>query len=302
MKGIVIAGPTGVGKTDLSLKLAKMIDADIISCDSAQVYKGMDIGTAKIKSEEMQGIKHYMLDVLEPTKKYSVGEYQREVDKILSEKEKENKPVILTGGTGLYINSVVNGLSELPESNEELRDKLMKLSEDELYNKLIELDPESAESIHKNNKKRVERAVEVCLMTGEKFSVLSKKNVKNNNYDFLKVCLTRDREILYKRIDMRVDIMMKDGLLYEVKNLYNKYGGDILRKINIIGYTQLIDYIEGKISLEEAVNLIKRDSRRYAKRQMTWFNNDEGYLWFDLEKQTENEILKDIMEYYLTHV
>lgn len=302
MKGIVIAGPTGVGKTDLSLKLAKMIDADIISCDSAQVYKGMDIGTAKIKSEEMQGIKHYMLDVLEPTKKYSVGEYQREVDKILSEKEKENKPVILTGGTGLYINSVVNGLSELPESNEEFRDKLMKLSEDELYNKLIELDPESAESIHKNNKKRVERAVEVCLMTGEKFSVLSKKNVKNNNYDFLKVCLTRDREILYKRIDMRVDIMMKDGLLYEVKNLYNKYGGDILRKINIIGYTQLIDYIEGKISLEEAVNLIKRDSRRYAKRQMTWFNNDEGYLWFDLEKQTENEILKDIMEYYLTHV
>lgn len=302
MKGIVIAGPTGVGKTDLSLKLAKMIDADIISCDSAQVYKGMDIGTAKIKSEEMQGIKHYMLDVLEPTKKYSVGEYQREVDKILSEKEKENKPVILTGGTGLYINSVVNGLSELPESNEEFRDKLMKLSEDELYNKLIELDPESAESIHKNNKKRVERAVEVCLMTGEKFSVLSKKNVKNNNYDFLKVCLTRDREIIYKRIDMRVDIMMKDGLLYEVKNLYNKYGGDILRKINIIGYTQLIDYIEGKISLEEAVNLIKRDSRRYAKRQMTWFNNDEGYLWFDLEKQTENEILKDIMEYYLTHV
>lgn len=302
MKGIVIAGPTGVGKTDLSLKLAKMIDADIISCDSAQVYKGMDIGTAKIKFEEMQGIKHYMLDVLEPTKKYSVGEYQREVDKILSEKEKENKPVILTGGTGLYINSIVNGLSELPESNEELRDKLMKLSEDELYNKLIELDSESAKSIHKNNKKRVERAVEVCLMTGEKFSVLSKKNVKNNNYDFLKVCLTRDREILYKRIDMRVDIMMKDGLLDEVKNLYNKYGGDILRKINIIGYTQLIDYIEGKISLDEAVNLIKRDSRRYAKRQMTWFNNDEGYLWFDLEKQTENEILKDIMEYYLTHV
>ena len=302
MKGIVIAGPTGVGKTDLSLKLAKMLDADIISCDSAQVYEGMDIGTAKIKKEEMQGIKHYMLDVLEPTKKYSVGEYQREVDKILSEKEKENKTVILTGGTGLYINSVVNGLSELPESNEELRDKLMKLSEDELYNKLIELDPESTESIHKNNKKRVERAVEVCLMTGEKFSVLSKKNVKNNNYDFLKVCLTRDREILYKRIDMRVDIMMKDGLLDEVKNLYNKYGGEILRKINIIGYTQLIDYIEGKISLEEAVNLIKRDSRRYAKRQMTWFNNDEGYLWFDLEKQTENEILKDIMEYYLTHV
>lgn len=302
MKGIVLAGPTGVGKTELSLKLAKLLDADIISSDSAQVYKEMNIGTAKIREDEMQGIKHYMLDVLYPTQKYSVGEYQREVDKILAEKEKEGKAVILTGGTGLYINAVVNGLSSLPESNPKLRDELMELSVDELYNKLLELDPEAAESIHKNNKKRVERAVEVCLMTGEKFSVLSKKNVKNNNYDFLKICLTRDREILYKRIDMRVDIMMEQGLLQEVENLYKKYGGEVLRKINIIGYTQIIDYIEGNISLETAVELIKRDSRHYAKRQMTWFNNDKGYLWFDLENQSENEILKTIMEHYLTGV
>ena len=275
MRGIVLAGPTGVGKTDLSLKLAKILGADIISCDSAQVYEEMNIGTAKIREDEMEGIKHYMLDVLPPTHKYSVGEYQRAVDKILAEKEKENKPVILTGGTGLYINSVVNGLSSLPESDPKLRDELMALSVDELYEKLLELDPEAAEKIHKNNKKRVERAVEVCLITGKKFSVLSKENVKNNNYDFLKVCLTRDREILYK-----------------------KYGVEILRKINIIGYTQLIDYIEGKISLETAVEFIKRDSRHYAKRQMTWFNNDSGYLWFDLEKQSENEILKTIIEQY----
>lgn len=298
MKGIVLAGPTGVGKTDLSLKLAKILDADIISCDSAQVYKEMNIGTAKIKESEMNGIKHYMLDVLEPREKYSVGEYQRAVDKILAQKEKEGRVVILTGGTGLYINSVVNGFSSLPESNPKLRDELMALSVDELYEKLLELDPEAAEKIHKNNKKRVERAVEVCLMTGKKFSVLSKENVKNNNYDFLKVCLTRDREILYKRIDKRVDIMMNEGLLDEVTALYKKYGGEILRKINIIGYTQLIDYIEGKISLETAVEFIKRDSRHYAKRQMTWFNNDSGYLWFDLEKQSENEILKTIIEQY----
>ena len=135
-------------------------------------------------------------------------------------------------------------------------------------------------------------------MTGEKFSVLSKKNIKNNNYDFLKVCLTRDREILYKRIDKRVDIMMEQGLLNEVENLYKKYGGEILRKINIIGYTQIIDYLEGNISLGTAVNLIKRDSRRYAKRQMTWFNNDDGYMWFDLGNQSENEILKSITEHY----
>ena len=298
MKGIVLAGPTGVGKTDLSLKLAKILDADIISCDSAQVYKEMNIGTAKIKESEMNGIKHYMLDVLEPREKYSVGEYQRAVDKILTQKEKEGRAVILTGGTGLYINSVVNGLSSLPESDPKLRDELMALSADELYEKLLELDPEAAEKIHKNNKKRVERAVEVCLITGKKFSVLSKENVKNNNYDFLKVCLTRDREILYKRIDKRVDIMMNEGLLDEVTALYKKYGGEILRKINIIGYTQLIDYLEGKISLETAVEFIKRDSRHYAKRQMTWFNNDSGYLWFDLEKQSENEILKTIIEQY----
>lgn len=298
MKGIVLAGPTGVGKTDLSLKLAKILDADIISCDSAQVYKEMNIGTAKIKESEMNGIKHYMLDVLEPREKYSVGEYQRAVDKILAQKEKEGRAVILTGGTGLYINSVVNGLSSLPENDSKLRDELMALSVDELYEKLLELDPEAAEKIHKNNKKRVERAVEVCIMTGKKFSVLSKENVKNNNYDFLKVCLTRDREILYKRIDKRVDIMMNEGLLDEVTALYKKYGGEILRKINIIGYTQLIDYLEGKISLETAVEFIKRDSRHYAKRQMTWFNNDSGYLWFDLEKQSENEILKTIIEQY----
>lgn len=298
MKGIVLAGPTGVGKTDLSLKLAKILDADIISCDSAQVYKEMNIGTAKIKESEMNGIKHYMLDVLEPIEKYSVGEYQRAVDKILAQKEKEGRAVILTGGTGLYINSVVNGLSSLPESDPKLRDELMALSADELYEKLLELDPEAAEKIHKNNKKRVERAVEVCLITGKKFSVLSKENVKNNNYDFLKVCLTRDREILYKRIDKRVDIMMNEGLLDEVTALYKKYGGEILKKINIIGYTQLIDYLEGKISLETAVEFIKRDSRHYAKRQMTWFNNDSGYLWFDLEKQSENEILKTIIEQY----
>ena len=298
MKGIVLAGPTGVGKTDLSLKLAKILDADIISCDSAQVYKEMNIGTAKIKESEMNGIKHYMLDVLEPIEKYSVGEYQRAVDKILAQKEKEGRAVILTGGTGLYINSVVNGLSSLPKSEPKLRDELMALSVDELYEKLLKLDPEAAEKIHKNNKKRVERAVEVCLITGKKFSVLSKENVKNNNYDFLKVCLTRDREILYERIDKRVDIMMSEGLLDEVTALYKKYGGEILRKINIIGYTQIIDYLEGRISLEAAVDFIKRDSRHYAKRQMTWFNNDSGYLWFDLEKQSENEILKAIIEQY----
>lgn len=294
IKGLVIAGPTGVGKTDLSIKLAKLLDADIISADSAQIYKGMNIGTAKITAEEMQGVKHYMLDVVEPIKKYSVGDYQTAVDNILNEKEKENKNIILTGGTGLYIGSITEGLSDLPAGNPVLREELLKLDNEELYKKLMELDPQAAQDIHINNRRRVERAVEVCLLTGDKFSVLSKKNIKNNNYNFFKVALERDREYLYERINLRVDIMLEKGLEQEVRDLYEKYGEN-LRKINIIGYTELIEYFNGKVTYEEAVENIKRNSRRYAKRQFTWFKNDPTYVWFDLDKLSEEEIINSIM-------
>ena len=294
IKGLVIAGPTGVGKTDLSIKLAKLLNADIISADSAQIYKGMDIGTAKITVEEMQGVKHYMLDVVEPIKKYSVGDYQTAVDNILNEKEKENKNIILTGGTGLYIGSITEGLSDLPAGDPILREELLKLDNEELYKKLMELDPQAAQDIHINNRRRVERAVEVCLLTGDKFSVLSKKNIKNNNYNFFKVALERDREYLYERINLRVDIMLEKGLEQEVRDLYEKYGEN-LRKINIIGYTELIEYFNGKVTYEEAVENIKRNSRRYAKRQFTWFKNDPTYVWFDLDKLSEEEIINSIM-------
>ena len=295
IKGLVIAGPTGVGKTDLSIKLAKLLDADIISADSAQIYKGMNIGTAKITAEEMQGVKHYMLDVVEPIKKYSVGDYQTAVDNILNEKERENKNIILTGGTGLYIGSITEGLSDLPAGDPVLREELLKLDSEELYKKLMELDPQAAEDIHINNRRRVERAVEVCLLTGDKFSVLSKKNIKNNNYNFLKVALERDREYLYERINLRVDIMLEKGLEQEVRALYEKYGEN-LRKINIIGYTELIEYFNGQVSYEEAVENIKRNSRRYAKRQFTWFKNDPTYVWFDLDKLSEEEIINSIIK------
>lgn len=295
IKGLVIAGPTGVGKTDLSVKLAKLLNADIISADSAQIYKGMDIGTAKITAEEMQGVKHYMLDVVEPIKKYSVGDYQTAVDNILNEKERENKNIILTGGTGLYIGSITEGLSDLPAGDPILREKLLKLDSEELYKKLIELDPQAAQDIHINNRRRVERAVEVCMLTGDKFSVLSKKNIKNNNYNFLKVALERDRDYLYERINLRVDIMLEKGLEQEVRALYEKYGEN-LRKINIIGYTELIEYFNGQFSYEEAVENIKRNSRRYAKRQFTWFKNDPTYVWFDLDKLSEEEIINSIIK------
>ncbi len=252
LRGLVIAGPTGVGKTDLSIKMAKLLKADIISADSAQVYKGMDIGTAKITTEEMQGIKHYMLDIVEPLKKYNVGDFQKDVDNILKEKETKKKNIILTGGTGLYISSITDGLSSLPAGDPVLREELMKKDIEELYNELAAVDPQAALDIHKNNRRRVERALEVFKLTGEKFSVLAKKNIKGNNYSFLKVALERNRDVLYERINMRVDIMLEKGLSEEVRKLYEKYG-DNLRKINIIGYTQLIDYFNNK--KEKGINV-----------------------------------------------
>lgn len=293
MKGIVIAGPTGVGKTELSIKLAKALNAEIISADSAQVYEEMNIGTAKIAEDEMQGIVHHMIDVVEPVKKYSVGDYQRKVDEILNSNEEKN--ILLVGGTGLYIDSVVRGLSALPESNPTIREKLMSEDGDKLFEILKEIDPESAENIHPNNKRRVERAVEVFYQTGEKFSILSKKNVKGNNFKFLKVALERDREYLYDRINLRVEIMMQNGLLEEVKYLYEKYG-DVLKKINIIGYSELISYINQELTLEDAKELIKKNSRNYAKRQFTWFKNDHEYIWYDLDKMTQDEIFSDILQ------
>lgn len=293
MKGIVIAGPTGVGKTELSIKIAKALDAEIVSVDSAQVYKGLDIGTAKITEEEKEGVLHHMIDVIEPIKKYNVGDFQREVDRILNEKSDKN--IVLVGGTGLYIDSVVRGLANLPEGNEAIRSRLMEEDDKILFEKLKEVDPESAESIHPNNKRRVERALEVCYLTGRKFSELSKENVKGNNFKFLKVALERDRENLYNRINKRVDIMMENGLYEEVKNLYDKYGEN-LRKINIIGYSEIIDHLKGKLTYEEAIELIKKNSRNYAKRQFTWFKNDHEYIWFNLDNITENEIFEEIIK------
>jgi tRNA dimethylallyltransferase len=295
MKGIVILGPTAVGKTSLSIKLAKALNTEIISADSAQVYKGMNIGTAKVDEVEADGIYHHMIDIVEPIKKYNVGEYQREVNKILEKFEKDGKTPILVGGTGLYINSVTNGLAELPESDPILREKLDRKSAEELYEELERIDPQAAKDIHPNNKRRVARAVEVFHLTGEKFSIISKRNIKRNNFEFIKIGLERDREELYERINLRVDLMIKGGLVEEVRKLYEKYGESI-RKINIIGYSELIDYFKGEITLEEATDKIKQNSRRYAKRQFTWFKNDPDIIWFDVNKISEGEVLEKILE------
>ena len=290
-KAIVIAGPTGVGKTKISIDLASELNAEIISSDSAQVYRGLNIGTAKITEEEMQGIKHHLIDIVEPVSKYSVGNFEKDVNKILNQNPEKN--FLLVGGTGLYLNSVTNGLSILPEADRKTRDYLSTLDDQTLLELALKYDEEATKEIHPNNRVRLERVVEVFLLTGQKFSELSKKNIKNNNFKFLKIALERDRENLYDRINKRVDIMFSEGLVDEVKKLYEIYG-EKLYKLNIIGYNEIIDYINGIISLDEANYRIKLNSRHYAKRQFTWFKADNEYQWFNLDRISEQEIVKSI--------
>ena len=290
-RAIVIAGPTGVGKTKISIDLASELNAEIISSDSAQVYKGLNIGTAKITEKEMQGIKHHLIDIVEPISKYSVGNFEKDANKILNQNSEKN--FLLVGGTGLYINSVTNGLSILPEADKKTREYLSTLDNQTLLELALKYDEEATKEIHPNNRVRLERVVEVFLLTGQKFSELSKKNIKNNNFKFLKIALERDRENLYDRINKRVDIMFEQGLVDEVKNLYKIYG-EKLYKLNIIGYNEIIDYINGKISLDETSYRIKLNSRHYAKRQFTWFKADKEYQWFNLDEVSEQEIVKTI--------
>ena len=296
MKGIVIAGATGVGKTDLSIKLAQKINAKIISADASQVYKELDIGTAKVTQKEMQGIPHYMIDVVNPDEDYSVGDFERAVNNILNEScQKNRKNVIIEGGTGLYIKSITDGFAKLPSKDEKIRAELEIKNLQELQEMLKELDEKSYSEIDLSNKLRLVRAIEVCLLTGEKFSELRTKNIKNNNYKFLKIFLTRDRNELYDRINKRVDIMISKGLIDEARKIYDKYEKS-LYKISSIGYKELFLYFDGKITLEEAVDEIKRESRRYAKRQMTWFRKEKNYITYNLSEVSENKIIKDILK------
>ncbi|CAM3207535.1 tRNA (adenosine(37)-N6)-dimethylallyltransferase MiaA [Streptobacillus ratti] len=287
-RAVVIAGPTGVGKTKLSIMLAKKINAEIISADSMQIYREMNIGTAKITEDEKDGVIHHMLDIVNPDEDYSVGEYEKAVNKILNE---NNKNYILVGGTGLYLKSVTDGFSELPEKENTLRRELEEKSIVELASILKKLDIEMYDKIDKDNKPRLVRAVEVCMLTGKKVSEITSNNVKGNNYNFLKVFLTRNREELYDIIDKRIDIMIKNGLLDEAKKIYEKYPNS-----KAIGYKELFLYFSGEMSLEESISLLKQKSRNYAKRQLTWFKKDESYVTYNLSEMSIEEVLLDILK------
>ena len=294
---IILTGPTAVGKTNLSIDLAKKLNAEIISADSMQIYKYMDIGSAKVTEEEMQGVKHYLVDEVTPDYAFSVSEFQQRAYNYIDEITNKDKKVLVTGGTGLYLNSLIYNMDfAKSDANSEIREKLrIELEEngiDYMHNKLRELDPEAAERIHKNNTKRVIRAIEVCL-SGEKMNDFSNDLKINEKYKPIIIVLNREREHLYKRINKRVDIMMENGLIDEVKSLLNMgYTKDMI-SMQGIGYKEIIKYLDGEYSLDEAIEIIKRDSRRYAKRQLTWFRRYSDAKWFNLDEYNDSQVLEE---------
>lgn len=300
---IILTGPTAVGKTDLSIKLAKDMDAEIISADSMQIYKYMDIGSAKVTSEEMQGVKHYLIDEVKPDYPFSVSEFQQRAKKYISEINQKGKCVLVTGGTGLYLNSLIYNMDfAKSDANNELRKELQKqLLEngiDYMHDRLKLLDEEAADRIHKNNTKRVIRALEVCL-SGKKMNDFSSDLKFNDDYQPIIIVLNRDREYLYERINMRVDIMIESGLVEEVKKLLNMGFKKDMISMQGIGYKEILKYLDGEYTYEEAIEIIKRDSRRYAKRQITWFKRYETAKWFDLDKYEDIDLLKNEIIIYI---
>lgn len=299
---IILTGPTAVGKTALSIELAKDLNAEIISADSMQIYEYMDVGSAKVTKEEMDGIIHHLIDEVKPDYAFSVSEFQKRANKYIKDIDDRGKKVLVTGGTGLYLNSLIYDMDfAKSNSNSKLREELeLELKEngiDYMHEKLRALDEDAANRIHKNNTKRVIRALEVCL-DGKKMQDFSTELKYNENYQPIIIVLNRDREVLYERINKRVDLMMENNLIDEVKHLLDIGYDKNLISMQGIGYKEIVKYLEGEYSLDEAIEIIKRDSRRYAKRQITWFKRYKESKWFDLDKYDNSEILKeDILNY-----
>lgn len=298
IKLLAVCGPTASGKTALGVALAKAMNGEVISCDSMQIYRGMEIGTAKPTKEEMGDIPHHLLDFCDPETTFSVVDYTTRAAECIADITARGKWPILVGGTGLYARSLLRSVPFTENSrSEELRAALQKEFEEkgieEIYARLVELDPEGAAQIHPNNTKRVIRALEYCLVAGEPFSAQAKasKGVESN-YDYKMICLDfRDREVLYDRINRRVDLMIRDGLLDEAKRYYEQYGLRGKTSVQAIGYKELFPYLDGQCILEEAIENIKKETRRYAKRQLTWFRREENTEWLCVDDYNSAESL-----------
>lgn len=301
---IIILGPTASGKTDISINLAKQLNSEIINADCMQIYKELDIGTAKASIEEQDGIKHHLLDFVEPTKEFSVSEYRDLALPIIENLIKENKVPIIVGGTGFYVQSLLldNNYGNSYKS-EELRLQLKNLASEkgnmEVYNILKDIDPESAETIHPNDLKRVIRAIEIFKLSGHKKSEL-KRTMQTNMQNSIKpliIVLNRNRDELYNRINLRVDLMIKAGLVDEVKNLVSKYNLTINNQcMQGIGYKEILDYINNIVDIDTAIENIKINTRHYAKRQLTWFRNQVDALWINLSETSKDNAVKYIID------
>ncbi len=304
-KVLVIAGPTASGKTKVAVELAKRIDGEIISADSMQIYKYMNIGTAKPTEEEKENIPHYMLDILDVGDSFSVAQYKERANKYIEEILNRGKTPIIAGGTGLYINSITEEINydEKAEENKEFREELEKIAEkygnDRLYEELGRVDEEAVKRIHINDTKRIIRALEVFKTTGTTITEHQKMSKQNEKkYDYKIVGLYIEREKLYERINKRVDLMMEQGLLSEAENVIKMISDKgKLTSFQAIGYKEFVPYFNGEISLDEAILNIKQESRRYAKRQITWFKRTNGLEWFNALEGFDR-LIENIIEFF----
>ena len=295
-KVIAVAGPTASGKTALAVEIAKYLDTEIISADSRQIFKEFDIATAKPTQQEMQGIKHHLIDVVNPDEEFTVADFSDSASKVMEKLFKQNKIPVVAGGTGLYFRILLENY-DMPRvsPNKELREELKNLEKERgaeaLYNMLKELDPVLAEKMHPNNTVKIIRAIEVCKTLNIPMSQAQKK--KAPLYDIIWLGLGHlngaDRQFLYDRIDKRVDIMLENGLEKEAENLYKKYG-KISSLMNTIGYQEFIEYFDGNYTFEETVSKIKQNTRRYAKRQLTWFRQNQEINWLDMKDYSLEKI------------
>lgn len=303
---IILTGPTAVGKTKASIGLAKALNGEIISADSMQVYKYMDIGSAKIRPEEMQGVKHYLIDELEPDEEFHVVKFQQMAKQAMEEIYAKGMIPIVVGGTGFYIQALLYDI-DFTESNEdsnyrqELEELVSEKGAEHIHDMLRAVDPVSADSIHANNVKRVIRALEFYRQTGEKISEHNEQErAKESPYDFCYFVLNDDRENLYERINLRIDQMLEEGLVEEVQSLKSKgYTRDMV-SMQGLGYKEVLDYLNSECTLEEAIYILKRDTRHFAKRQLTWFRRERDVIW--IEKQSYNYDEDKILEAMLASI
>lgn len=294
---VILIGPTGVGKTELSLSLAKRINSPILSADSRQIYNTIRIGTAAPSAEELSTVKHYFIGTLSLEEYYSAAQYETDVMNLLTELFRTHDKILLTGGSMMYIDAIIKGIDDIPTVDEHTRALIKQRFETEGLERLTEelrlLDPEYYKIVDLKNHKRVVHALEICYMTGKTYTSFRKNIHKERPFRIVKVGLQRERESLFARINARVDTMMAEGLLEEAKSVYPMRH---LNSLNTVGYKELFKYFEGEWNLETAVERIKKNTRVYAKKQMTWFKRDHEIVWLDADNMTKDEMTKVIME------